>query len=214
MIKSLIAVGQIVLALALVFVYIIPTYDAITAKNVEVGDYTEALAKAREVDELKRALIAKYNQFNPKNIDRLKKFLPDHVDNVRLVLDLDGIAARHGLRIGNVAARKEGDKIGSKKADDTIGIDTAVTDSRQYKSLILEFSVTASYQDYIAFIRDIEQSLRLVDLVSLSMEATESSSPLTTPIELRALGGRSPESTDNINPLYRFTTDIRTYWLP
>jgi Tfp pilus assembly protein PilO len=194
--------------------YIMPTYDHITATNVQVSDYTQALAKAREVDELKRALIAKYNQFNPKNIDRLKKFLPDHVDNVRLVLDLDGIASRHGLRIGNVAARKEGDKVGTKTADDTIGIDTAVTDARSYKSLILEFTVTASYQDYIAFIRDIEQSLRLVDMVGLTMEATESASPLTTPLELRALGGTSPDPSQNINPVYRFTTDIRTYWLP
>lgn len=214
MIKTLIAIGSIVGALTLTFVYVVPTYDAVQAIQKEAEQYGEALSRAREVDELKRGLIAKYNLFSPQNIERLKKFLPDHVDNVHLVLDIDGIAARHGLRIGNVVARKEGEKKGAKSGnDDSIGIDAAVVEGQRYKSLILEFGVTATYADFVSFVRDLEQSLRVVDVVSLSMEPVQTASPLSTPAELRGLSNSSTPAPQ-INPTYRFTIAIRTYWLP
>lgn len=213
MIKTLIAIGSIVGALTLVFVYVVPTYDTVQALQRESAQYGEALSRAREVDELKRGLIAKYNLFNPQNVDRLKKFLPDHVDNVHLVLDIDGIAGRHGLRIGNVVARKEGEKKSRAKNDDSIGIDAAVVEGQRYKSLILEFGVTATYADFVSFVRDLEQSLRVVDVVSLSMDPVQSASPLSTPVELRGLSNSSTPAPQ-VNPTYRFTVAIRTYWLP
>ena len=50
-------------------------------------------------------------------------------------------------------------------------------------------TVTASYDNFIAFLKDLEKSLRLVDVVSLTFTAPESS------------------------PTYDFTIGLKTYWL-
>jgi Tfp pilus assembly protein PilO len=212
MLKTILSIILFVIAGGLVFVYASPEYTATQKTLAEVALYTEANSKVREVQELRNALTAKYREFSQPNIARLQSLLPDHVDNVKLVLDLDGIAARRGIRIGNVSAKREDDK--NRSASDAVpslGIQSAVLDAQKYKSLVLEFTVIASYNDFVLFMRDLEQSLRIVDLVSLKMEPVASRAGVSNlPSELRALAGNAAvPSTD-----FQYSVSIKTYWLP
>ncbi|MBL4644610.1 MAG: hypothetical protein JKX80_01960 [Candidatus Pacebacteria bacterium] len=108
MTKSILSILFIGAAIMLFVLYVRPTYDAVQQNRAKVARFDGALAKTREIQELKSSLLSRYNLFAGGSIDRLKKMLPDHVDNVRLVLDMDGIASRYGIRIQNVSVQDPG----------------------------------------------------------------------------------------------------------
>jgi Tfp pilus assembly protein PilO len=216
MIKTILSIILFVVSGGLIFAYASPAYTKTQATLAEAAQYTEANSKVREVEELRAALSAKYNQLSPQNLARLQSFLPDHVDNVKLVLDMDGIAARRGIRIGNVSARKEEDvKAGTQTSSPapSLALTSAALDVQKYKALVLDFTVVASYNDFILFMRDLEQSLRVVDLVTLKMSASAPQNGISNiPVELRGIAGAqlAKPAVDE----YQYTVSIKTYWLP
>jgi len=186
MTRSLISLVCVASAIALFFLYTKPTYDKLESKKQQITQYDLALDKANELQKLKQQLLSRYNSFNPTDIDRLHKLLPDHVDNVRLVLDLDTLASKHGLALQNVAISA----VANTSASDQTNIIGPSTQG--YDSLTLNFGTIGTYPIFLAFLTDLEQSLRIVDVVSLAMGASE--------------GGTG-------EPLYRFDITLRTYWL-
>ena len=172
------------------FLFTQPHFDNIRATAAEVEQYDQALQKAAELQQLKQSLLSRYNAFNPADVERLRKLLPDHVDNVRLVLDLDSLASRHGMALQNVVISnpaKEGENAGAVAA---IGVSL-----QRYDSLTLKFATQGTYPNFTAFLQDLETSLRVVDLVGLRL--------------VRESGGSSPQS----EPIYRYDITIKTYWL-
>ncbi len=186
--KLIFAIIGVVAAGAIFFLYTKPAYDGIQSANAQIGEYNAALDKAAELQELKQSLLSRYNSFNPTDIERLQKLLPDHVDNVRLILDLDSLAGRYGLSLQNVDVSK----LDSSKSQTALG---AIGSSNQkYESLTLKFSTRGTYANFEQFLRDLETSLRIVDLSSLSI--ADSSDP-----------------TVRGEPYYTYDITLRTYWL-
>jgi len=189
----------------LVFGYVKPTFDATEVIKTNTAQYAKALDKAKEIQELKRSLLSRYNLFAGSNLGKLEKLLPDHVDNVRLVLDIDGIASARGIRISSVKAQKDADRdtdvqIGS------VGFNSATVAAQPFQTLVLEFSAIATYGDFKLFLQDLEHSLRIVDLVSLDI------SPAQRP-KTSTIGGEVPEDEIGLPEIYKFNVGIKTYWL-
>lgn len=162
--------------------YTNPTYQEIKVLKVQAASYDEALNRSQELRAVRDELLAKRNTFLTSDVQKLERMLPDNVDNIRLIIDINNIAARHQLTLGEVALGSVGDRGGERSASavgasgDTVG------------SVTIGFSVAASYEDFLAFLADIEHSLRLVDVESLSFGVEEEGLPS-----------------------YAFS--IRTYWL-
>src|SRR3990167_2861464 len=116
MTKTILSIVGLAIAGGSLFFYTQPTYDSVRALEAEIGEYNQALEKAAELQALKQSLLSRYNAFNPSDVDRLHKLLPDHVDNVRLVLDLDTLAGQHGFALQNVVINAPGT---TKTADQT-----------------------------------------------------------------------------------------------
>ena len=96
-----------------------------------------------------------------------------------IVLDFDSIAARYGMRIRNIAL--ETPETRSQRGQ--VGADTS-----DYQSVILSFSVTGDYNAFRSFLEDLEQSLRLVDVVSIAFSSSQTG-------------------------LYDYAVAVKTYWL-
>jgi len=189
MVRTIFAITGLLLAGGIFFSYTQPRFDTVRALEVQIAQYNEALEKAAELQQIKQSLLSRYNTFNPADLGRLQKLLPDHVDNVRLVLDLDNLAARYNMALQNVVISEP---TSTESAPGTIA---AGGGSRQkYDSLTLKFRTQGTYGDFNAFLGDLESSLRLVDLVSLTLERITSA---------QATG----------EPNYRYDITIRTYWL-
>lgn len=225
MAKLILAIIMFIGAGALIFAYVSPTYTEATKVKSEIDIYQQALEKATEVQELKRGLLSKLNDFSGANVERLEKMLPDHIDNIHLVLDLDGMATARGLSLSAVSVQREGGAAKDKK-DGGVALAGALQEQRKYQSVVLQFSIVATYQDMLAFMRDIERSLRLVDLVSLTIGSAQTQQQQIEfsqiPTELARFGGQNRQGGqgllqtggDAFEPSYTFTVSIRTYWLP
>ena len=189
--RFIIALLGFAIAVAVFMFYTRPAYDSISVLQKEIADYDQALEKAAELQRLKQALLSRYNAFDPADLDRLHKLLPDHVDNVRLLLDLDSLASHHGFALQNVVISGPSQADAGRSAGATIG-----STNQRYDSLTFSFATQGTYQDFIIFMQDFEHSLRIVDLVSLSLGAA----PVPTGVTLS-------------EPYYQFNVSIRTYWL-
>ncbi|HWO07309.1 MAG TPA: type 4a pilus biogenesis protein PilO [Candidatus Paceibacterota bacterium] len=185
MVRTLFALIGIAGAIGLFFLYTKPAYDSVEALRMENESYDLALEKAAELQRLRQSLLSRYNAFNPADIERLHKLLPDHVDNVRLVLDLDTLASRHGVALQNVVISRP--NTSTEGRSNVIG-----PTQRNYESLTLQFSTTGTYEQFKTFLIDLEDSLRIVDVVDLSID---------------------PLSTQGGDLTYSFDIILRTYWL-
>lgn len=187
MIRTLFALLGVGGAVALFILYTKPAYDSVQALQVENESYDLALEKAAELQRLKQSLLSRFNAFNPADIERLHKLLPDHIDNVRLILDLDSLAGAHGLAIQNMQVSRPGE------AD--AGGRSVIGPSRSaHESVTLSFSTAATYEGFQTFLLDLEDSLRIVDLEALSIDGVSGTQ----------VGGE---------PVYNFSITLRTYWL-
>jgi Tfp pilus assembly protein PilO len=192
MIRFIVAILGFCIAIAVFVFYTRPAYDQVGGLQKEIADYNQALEKAAELQQLKQALLSRYNSFNPEDLSRLAKLLPDHVDNVRLILDLDSLASRHGFTLENVVISGSSQSDASRSsASATIG-----ASAQAYDSLTFRFGTQGTYDDFVVFMEDLERSLRIVDLVSLNLSRV----PL-------------PTGVVTAEPYYQYDVVIRTYWL-
>lgn len=153
----------VLIAIGIFFWFVDPLYQNIGTLRQEVGSFNSALAKSKELQAVRDELLSKYNTFDTTSLDRLEHMLPDNVDNVRLIMDINSIAARYGMSLKNT-------KI--------IIIDEAKSgllgpDRKKYGSVQLEFSVSGPYSTFLSFLKDLEESLRIVDIVGLSFSSSD-----------------------------------------
>lgn len=183
MTKGIISLVCVAGAIALFFLYTKPAYDGLAGIKQQINQYNLALEKAAELQRLKQSLLSRYNSFNPADIERLHKLLPDHVDNVRLVLDLDTLAARHGLALQNVVISAAAE---TPESGEIIG-----ESLEDHGELTLGFGTTGTYDRLVTFLTDLEKSLRVVDIDALRITPVTTTGVLT----------------------YRYDIVLRTYWL-
>ncbi len=158
-----------------------PLIDEIGVLKTEKADLVAGEESLRQLLARQNELLNLYNQFSDEQIEQIDKFLPDNIDHVRLIIDINGIADRYNLKLSNIgikSAEASADE-GEASGEDLIDQD----------SVILSFSVTATYGLFKQLMDDLAQSLRLLDLTGLSFSATETG-------------------------LYNYNVEVRTYWLP
>lgn len=200
----------------LFFTYIDPTYKDVQVLQAENERFDQALQKSRELQAIRDQLLSRFNTFASSDRARLQKLLPDHIDNVRLILDIDTIAGGHGLSIekfsfsgdqqssqggggGNVP-NTSSQGATAQLANDPFAFDEGMGDGsgggasvsqELFRSMTMSFTVTARYEVFLDFLRDLERSLRVADIISLDVKPGDSAS--------------AP---------YEFSVTIQTYWLP
>jgi len=171
----------VVAAVGLFVVYVNPTYQSTKDLSAQVAAYNNALDKSQELRQVRDQLLAKRNTFAPNDVQKLSDVLPDNVDNIRLIIDINNIAARHSLTLSNVQLGNIG---GASNANPSaIG-----ATSGPVGTVEVGFAVTTTYDGMLAFLQDLEHSLRLIDVDKLIFTASA-------------------------NDLNSYQISIRTYWL-
>jgi hypothetical protein len=194
MFKNIISIVLISIGLAMFFTFASPTYQDILAKRVDIASYREASINSRMLENERDKLTNKFNSINPYNIEKLQKMLPDSVDNIRLILELELLAQPYGMILKEV-------KYSTDKPDNTNTIQAGKTASAQqdYGVWDLGFSTQGTYQNFVNFVKDIENNLRMVDIVSVEFSTG------TTDTKTNANVGSSEA--------YKYNIKIKTYWL-
>ena len=158
MIKTFIPILSLAAAIGLYFVHIEPMLANIEILKEEESEFNEALEKARQLEEVKERLSTQFLSFGEKELETLEKFLPSTVDSVHLVFDVNGIAQQYNSELISAEVIKV--KAVKRRTDDTaLGA--------PYQTSVFKFSVDMDYKIFLAFIADLEKSLRLMDVSSI-----------------------------------------------
>lgn len=155
----------LIAAVGLFALYTNPTYQAAQGVQAQVASYNEALTQSQEIVAVRNQLLSKYNTFSSQDVQDLQTVLPDNVDNIRLIIDINNIASRHNLALGNVALGSVSNSPTSQS-----NLSSGVSGSA-VGSVEVGFSVTTSYENMLSFLQDLEHSLRLIDVTGLSFSA-------------------------------------------
>jgi len=157
----------VVAAIGLFIVYVDPTYQSTKALSAQVDQYNSALDKSQELRQVRDQLLSKRNTFSADDVTKLSEVLPDNVDTIRLIIDINNIAARHNLTLSGVQLGDIGN--GTQNA---AAVGSGATGP--VGSVSVGFSVTTSYDNMLAFLNDLEHSLRLIDVQKLGFSAAAS----------------------------------------
>lgn len=195
MFKQIFSLIIIAVAVALFFLVTQANLKDIETNTDEVDHLSAVLGNIRLYEEKAKNLILEYNSISTNDIDRLEKFLPDSVNNVKLVLAVQNVADDLGISIKNVTYDATNQKTNSTQA--TTSQEALNRQSKDYGAFDMNFTVTGRYPEFVTFLSQLEKSLRIVDVRQIDFSAKEQKT------------GVNPTS----NEIYQFDIDLRTYWL-
>src|SRR3989344_1912018 len=93
----------LILALGIFFGYVNPLWSGkIAEQRAAIAQDDQALDSAKHYVERENQLTGQRNSIDPAALARLELFLPDSVDNIGLILDMNSLAARSGLNLSSV----------------------------------------------------------------------------------------------------------------
>lgn len=159
----------LLVALGIVFAYIRPTWAITIAETKEmIASDDEALASASAYAARQSVLAAARDSIDPTDLSRLAVLLPDSVDNVGLILDLNALAARSGLSLSNVdvsvAASAPAPASSSRSAPAKQG---------PLGFIDLSLSAVGTYGALQTFLMGVEQSERLLDVQEIFVKGSD-----------------------------------------
>lgn len=148
----------LMISVGIFFAYVKPVWSGpIADTKIAIKDDEQALAAADEYKEKENELASARNAIDQDNLARLSVFLPDSVDNVRLILDINALAARSGLSLANIDVTRN-DSGGT--GNDALPAARA----NPVGSADLSLSAIGTYSALHAFLAGIEKSARLLDV--------------------------------------------------
>ncbi len=165
--RTLSPILSIVVAVVLSVFFIKPTYDETLALQKDTELYDEAKTK---YDNFKVDLQAEIDNKASHLADeeKLSALVPESIDETQLLVDLKSIAKDNGLLFGNIGV-SEGDSGTPETLDENgnpIGDDALI-------AMDFAFEVIGSYSQTKEFIKDLERSQTLFEIISISFDSSK-----------------------------------------
>ena len=187
-----ISILLIIISVGIFFTYIDGEYQEILEKKKIKQGYVDQEFKTNQIIKERRELITQYEKIDPEVITKgLNKLLPDYVDNVELVVDIERIIKGEGIpiRIDDISLTTV-DNTNNKDQEGKIEFE----ENKNYNNIIVGFSFVTKYEIFKRFMVTIKESLRVFDVVSVNFSPQSDS---------------AGKAGDN----FKFDIQLRTYWL-
>lgn len=177
----------LLISVGLFFAYVNKMWAGpIAETKAEIASDQAALDVAEQFTRKQAELEAQKNAINPDELAKLNVLLPNSVDNVHMVLDLNALAAKSGLVLSSI------DAAASPLANQTGG-NTAVAavgggDASPVGSIDLTLTAVGTYDKLQTFLQAIEHSERMLDVHDIDVRGSDTG-------------------------VYTYQIKIRLYWL-
>lgn len=174
------AIILLLLSVGLFYTFTNGQYQEVKTLYALSGEYKNVLQNVAAIVELRDRLRVTYAALPPEEIERINKVLPDNIDTVRLALDLDSMASRYGISIDNIKV-----EVGTADSSDLVVLPEQI---KVYEKAVVSLEFVSNYANFMRLLADIEKSLRIMDIKSVSFKANETG-------------------------LYEYKVAVETYWL-
>lgn len=173
------------ISVGIFFAYINPTWTgSIATLRAQIAQDNQSIVMADTYIQREKELLASKNAMDTASLDRLEKFLPDSVNNVAIILDLNALAARSGLFLKSINVSQSN----SSSAASGTGLDASAAAFMPTGSVDLTLSSSGTYQAILSFLQGVELSERLLDVQNVQITGSDTG-------------------------VYDATMTIRLYWL-
>jgi Tfp pilus assembly protein PilO len=181
--KSLTPIILILVSIGVFFFFIDPQKKELDQLLKEKNENATMLEKARNLRESRERLQGAYNKISEEDRAKLLKILPDTVDNVRLILDIDELAKKYGVSVKGISVSG-----GPLQGDKEVNRGAADISSGDYGTIQVSFSFSSSYDVFKIFMKELQDSMRLLDITDFTITSSD-------------------------NGFYNYSITLNTYWL-
>lgn len=158
----------------------------VKALQAESNNLNKAIASAYDLQQKIDDLNQDYIGLSQADKDRLNNFLPDRVDNIKIIVDLNSIAGFNKMTIRDVKISNEDQ--GTQAATQA---NAKILTGENFS--VISFSVDGTYGQLQSFIDDLTRSLRVVDISAVSFTSADQAA------------AKGPGVS-------RYNIELRTYW--
>lgn len=175
-----------------------PLFSDVKSLKADITKYNTALSNSTNLQKTEDALVKSYNEIKNEDKDRLNKLLPNTVNNIQFILEIERIANLHNMPIRDVKFDPKNKSDAVLSTNSVVSSDTE--EEKPYGVFPISFTTEGDYTSFMAFLNDLEHNLRLVDVKSVTFSVSD------------------PNATSNIKDMinpnsYRYTLEVETYWL-
>jgi len=196
--KLFLPISLIIVSIILLVTIINPYYKDVSSYNEAISAYNLALDNSSNLQKTQDALIEKYKNIKQEDKDRLDHFLPNTINNIKFILEIEKIASLHNLQIKDINFRSDQQPSTDGTASGNTSTTLAGSSNVLYGIFPLTFTVDADYDTFLSFLKDLELNLRLIDVQSISFS-------VPAPVA-KTVGGVDPN-------IYSYSLNVQTYWL-
>lgn len=172
-------------AIGMYFFYIDTALPEVQTLRDKKAKYDEVIQKSVELGVLRDNILKEYSSVSPSDSDRLNKLIPMEFNAVIFANDINTMIENNNLSIKDF-------KTNPQRTEDRSLI-TGGDQDIPYVTNVVTFRVIGDYDKFVKFLKELESSLRLIDVVKLSIKSTAGT-----------------KSTDNF---LEFSLEINTYSL-
>jgi Tfp pilus assembly protein PilO len=199
MTKALAPIIFLALAVGLFFSYIRPAYDVLGAFQEQESRVNEALVKSNELKNRTTELVAKYADFEQQGstLTKIQTTLPDSIDAVRLVINIDALAQKQGVTVTSFELPRI-DRNVPESVPVVEGVPEQVIDP--VADATLRVVANGNYANLKAFMQSLEKSLTILDITELSLAPYIPVAQTNVPV-------------NKANGMLQASILLKTYWL-
>lgn len=178
-------------AIGLFFTYLSPAYDVLLAFQEQEVRLDQSLEQSKQLLVGYDGLLRDYNSITSDDLKKLSQILPDDIDAVRLIMDLDALTTKHRLSVRSFKVPQM--DAGTSRVTAVNAVATPEENDPVGKA-VLTIECDGKYEDFKALLSDIERSLTLMDVVGLELKVADMTKP------------------NAVNTTV-YTLELQTYWL-
>ncbi len=156
-------------------------YSGIKEIRSRTTEIKSALVNSQAIEKKRELLNQKYNSISIEDKQKLEALVPNNVDNIKLVLEIETLANKYGVSISSPKLQIK-EEVKTDIAKDSAG--QAIRQNQNnyqntYGSFVLDFGVQTNYQNLKNIIRDMEKNLRLIEITNIEIKVPEGIDPNT-----------------------------------
>lgn len=163
--SSISKISYLVLTLAISYAFVYPAFGDISSLNDQKNKYLDSLNTVSNIENKKAELLTKFNQISDTDKKNIETVLPDSFDYVKLVSQIDAVAANYGISINSLSQKDLSPSVGGSVAD--------AGAEKPYHSALISFSFVGTYDNFKGFMDGLEKSLRILDIRSVKLTSQD-----------------------------------------
>jgi len=163
--SSISIIAYIVLTLSIGYAFVYPSIGSVSTLMDEKQKYETSLETVNDIENKKNELLTKFNNISDEDKKDIDTILPNSLNFVRLVSQIDAVGSKHNISIDKTSSKET-----KPPAGESIGEGQP---QRIYNSAIISFSFVAPYDKFEAFMDDLEKSLRILDIRYIKLTTQE-----------------------------------------